>query len=257
MPNFAANLSWLFTELDFLDRFKAAKEAGFNAVECLSPYEHHRLDIAEKLKEHDLQQVLFNMALGDWDKGERGIAILPERREDFKESLAMAMAYADALGCKKIHCMAGIIPDECDLFELEATYVSNLRYAAEEAAMAGITLLIEPINSVDVPGYYLNYIEQASSVIEKVKADNLAIQFDAYHVQKTQGDIANTFKTYQHQIGHIQIADNPGRNEPGTGEINFDFLFQYFDALGYNGHISAEYKPKTTTDAGLDWFKKK
>ena len=257
MPNFAANLSWLFTELDFLDRFKAAKKAGFNAVECLSPYEHHRDDIAEKLKEHDLQQVLFNMALGNWDKGERGIAILPERREDFKESLAMAMAYADALGCKKIHCMAGIIPDECDLFELEATYVSNLRYAAEEAAMAGITLLIEPINSVDVPGYYLNYIEQASSVIEKVKADNLAIQFDAYHVQKTQGDIANTFKTYQHQIGHIQIADNPGRNEPGTGEINFDFLFQYFDALGYNGHISAEYKPKTTTDAGLDWFKKK
>ena len=153
--------------------------------------------------------------------------------------------------------MAGIIPDECDLFELEATYVSNLRYAAEEAAMAGITLLIEPINSVDVPGYYLNYIEQASSVVEKVAADNLVIQFDAYHVQKSQGDIANTFKTYQNQIGHIQIADNPGRNEPGTGEINFDFLFQHFDALGYNGHISAEYKPKTTTDAGLDWFNNK
>ena len=257
MPNFAANLSWLFTELDFMNRFEAAKKAGFNAVECLSPYEYHRDDIAEKLKEHDLQQVLFNMALGDWDKGERGIAILPERREDFKESLAMAMAYADALDCKKIHCMAGIIPDECDLFELEATYVSNLRYAAEEAAMAGITLLIEPINSVDVPGYYLNYIEQASSVVEKVAADNLAIQFDAYHVQKSQGDIANTFKTYQNQIGHIQIADNPGRNEPGTGEINFDFLFQHFDALGYNGHISAEYKPKTTTDAGLDWFNNK
>ncbi len=257
MPNFAANLSWLFTELDFLDRFKAAKEAGFNAVECLSPYEHHRFDIAAKLKEHDLQQVLFNMALGDWDKGERGIAILPERREDFKESLAMAMAYADTLDCKKIHCMAGIIPDECDLFELEATYVSNLRYAAEEAASAGITLLIEPINSIDVPGYYLNYTEQASSVIEKVGADNLAIQFDVYHVQKTQGDIANTFKTYQNQIGHIQIADNPGRNEPGSGEINFDFLFQYFDELGYNGHISAEYTPKTTTQAGLDWFNKK
>ena len=203
MPNFAANLSWLFTELDFLDRFEAAKKAGFNAVECLSPYEYHRDDIAEKLKEHDLQQVLFNMALGDWDKGERGISILPERREDFKESLAMAMAYADALSCKKIHCMAGIIPDECDLFELEATYVSNLRYATEEAAMAGITLLIEPINSVDVPGYYLNYIEQASSVVEKVGADNLAIQFDAYHVQKTQGDIANTFKTYQLSLIHI------------------------------------------------------
>ena len=257
MPNFAANLSWLFTELDFLDRFEAAKKAGFNAVECLSPYQHHRDDIAEKLKEYDLQQVLFNMAIGDWDKGERGISILPERREDFKESLAMAMAYADALNCKKIHCMAGIIPDECDLFELEATYVSNLKYAAEEAAMAGITLLIEPINSVDVPGYYLNYIEQASSVVEKVGADNIAIQFDAYHVQKSQGDIANTFKTYQNQIGHIQIADNPGRNEPGTGEINFDFLFQQFDALGYNGHISAEYKPKTTTDAGLGWFNEK
>lgn len=255
MPNFAANLSWLFTEHDFLDRFMAARKAGFDAVEYLSPYDYDRQLLADKLASADLKQVLFNMAMGDWDKGERGISILPERREDFKESLAMAMAYAQALDCKNVHCMAGIIPDECDLFELEATFVSNLKYAAEEAATLGVNLLLEPINSTDIPGYYLNYTEQAASIIEKVGADNLFIQFDIYHVQKMQGDIANTFKTFQDKIGHIQFADSPERHEPGTGEINFEFLFTLFDKLGYAGTMSAEYRPKTSTDESLSWFK--
>jgi len=256
MLKFAANLSWLFTEVDFLDRFEAASKAGFNAVEFLSPYDYDRQVLATKLKEHNLTQALFNMAIGDWDKGERGIAILPERREDFKESLAMAMAYAQALNCKNVHCMAGIIPDECDLFEIEATYISNLRYAAEEAAGLGITLLIEPMNSIDVPGYYLNYTEQAANVVEKVGADNLKIQFDIYHTQKTEGNIASTFTTYQNKIGHIQFGDNPNRNEPGTGEINFDFLFHHLEELGFEGFVSGEYKPKTTTEAGLAWLPK-
>jgi len=256
MLKFAANLSWLFTEVDFLDRFEAASKAGFNAVEFLSPYDYDRQVLAAKLKEHNLTQALFNMAIGDWDKGERGIAILPERREDFKESLAMAMAYAQALDCKNVHCMAGIIPDECDLFEIEATYISNLRYAAEEAAGLGITLLIEPMNSIDVPGYYLNYTEQAANVVEKVGADNLKIQFDIYHTQKTEGNIASTFTTYQNKICHIQFGDNPNRNEPGTGEINFDFLFHHLEELGFEGFVSGEYKPKTTTEAGLAWLPK-
>lgn len=254
MPKFAANLSWLFTEKAFLNRFEAAAQAGFKAVEYLFPYEYEPAFLAEKLRENDLVQALFNLYPGNFDAGERGIAILPERKHDFAESVGQAISYAGALGCKRLHCMAGLIPDEADLFELEATYVSNLKFAANEAKKAGLTVLVEPINSVDMPGYYLNYTEQAAGVIEKVGADNLLIQYDVYHAQKTEGDLASTISRYFSQIGHIQIADNPNRHEPGTGEINFDFLFRLLDKQGYSGFVGCEYTPLTTTHEGLCWL---
>lgn len=254
MPKFAANLSWLFTELSFMDRFNAAAEAGFEAVEFLFPYEFGVEDIAKQLQTNNLKLALFNMPPGNWDKGDRGIAILPGSQDAFEQALVTALDYAEVLECQTLHCMAGLIPDDADLFQLENTYINNLKLACEAAGEIGCTIVIEPINSFDMPGYYLNYTEQAATIVEKVDAENLKIQFDIYHAQRMAGELAETFRTYKSSIGHIQIADNPGRHEPGTGEINFRYLFDLLDKEGYEGYIGCEYKPYGKTEEGLNWF---
>ncbi|MEM8838104.1 MAG: 2-oxo-tetronate isomerase [Pseudomonadota bacterium] len=256
MPKFAANLTWLFNEFEFLDRFAEARRAGFDAVEILFPYAFDPRDVKERLKANDLTQVVINVPPGDWDAGERGLAIFPDRRDEFRSAVEQAISYASELSCKQLHCMAGVFPDEADLFEIEATYIGNLKFATAEAAKAGININIEAVNTTDVPGYYLTYVEQAADVIEKVGADNLRLQFDFYNVQKMEGNLAVTFETYLPLIGHVQIADNPGRHEPGTGEINYSFILAMLDRLGYSGWVGCEYGPKGTTLEGLSWMER-
>ncbi len=255
MPKFAANLSMLFTEQAFLDRFAAAAEAGFEGVEYLFPYDHPAEALAERLREHGLVQVLHNLPAGDWAAGERGIAILPARVEEFRAGVDQAIAYARALGCPQVNCLAGIAPQGADPAELEATFVANLAYAADKLAAAGIKLLIEPINTRDIPGFYLTRTRQALDLIDKVGAANLFVQYDVYHMQIMEGDLAPTLSAQRARIAHIQIADTPGRHEPGTGEINFPFLFAHLDRLGYPGWIGCEYKPAAGTEAGLGWLR--
>jgi hydroxypyruvate isomerase len=255
MPTFCANLTMLFTELPFLDRFAAATEAGFTGVEYLFPYEFPAETLAAKLKEHGLSQALHNMPAGDWAKGERGIAIFPDRVDEFRASVDKTVAYATALGCPQVNCLAGIAPAGTDRAQYEATLVANLRYAADTLKSAGVKLLIEPINDRDIPGFFLNTSAQALEIIDRVGSDNLFLQYDVYHMQIMEGDLARTIEKHLALIPHMQIADNPGRHEPGTGEINYPFLFAHLDRIGYSGWIGCEYKPKTTTQAGLGWFK--
>lgn len=255
MPRFAANLSFLFAELPFLERFGAAARAGFGGVEYLFPYEYAARDIAECLRQHLLEQVLFNLPAGDWAAGERGLACLPGRQAEFVESVERARTYALALGCRRLHCMAGLRPADSDGLELAACYVDNLRHAADRLAPDGIALLVEPINSrIDMPGYWLDDIEQAVQLLDRIGRPNVMLQLDLYHAQIIRGDLARTIGQYFGRIGHVQIADNPGRHEPGTGEINFAFLFNVLDRLGYTGWLGCEYKPLTTTEAGLGWL---
>ena len=254
MPKFAANLSMLFGEHDFLDRFQAAAEAGFEGVEYLFPYAYEKDALAERLSTHGLTQVLFNMPPGDWDAGERGLACLPDRRGEFQDGVGEAIAYAKALDCKMLHSMAGLAPEGADPAQLRACYVENLRFAAKATKEAGLSLLIEPINNRDIPGYYLNYSAQALDIIEEVGADNLFLQYDIYHMQIMEGDLAPTIEAKLPRIAHMQLADTPGRHEPGTGEINYPFLFDHIDRIGYTGWIGCEYKPAGTTAEGLDWF---
>lgn len=258
MPRFAANLSMLFTEHPFLDRFEHAARAGFDAVEFMFPYEHPPLEILSRLDTHGLELVLHNLPPGDWAAGERGIACLPERVAEFRDGVGLAVRYATALGCRHLHCMAGKAPAGSDRAALRATFVSNLRYAAGEARKAGIRLLIEPINHFDIPGYLIQTSAQAVAVIDEVmsdgKTDNLFLQYDIYHMQRMEGELAATMQRLLPRIAHLQLADNPGRNEPGTGEIHWDFLFAHLDRIGYRGTIGCEYKPATTTAAGLGWF---
>jgi hydroxypyruvate isomerase len=245
----------LFTEHEFLDRFDAAAKAGFAGVEYIGPYEHEPEVVAARLKKNGLAQVLFNLPPGDWGKGERGIAILPDRVEEFRRSVDKAIVYAKALGCGQVNCLAGIAPQGVERAALEKTFVENLTYAAKKLKDAGVKLLVEPINTRDMPGFFLTHSRQALELIERVGSDNLYLQYDIYHMQVMEGDLARTIENNLGRIAHIQLADNPGRNEPGTGEINYPFLCEHLDRIGYAGWVGAEYRPKAGTEAGLAWFK--
>lgn len=244
----------LFTEVDFLDRFAAAAKAGFKGVEYVSPYEYPPEAVAERLQANGLTQVLFNLPAGDWAAGERGIAVRPDRSDAFRDSVATAIRYAEALGCTQVNCLAGLAPANADPALLHKTFVDNLRFAARELGAAGIRLLVEAINTRDMPGFFLSTSDQALRLIDEVASDNLFFQYDVYHMQVMEGDLAETLATNIARIGHVQVADNPGRNEPGTGEINYPFIFRHLDALGYDGWVGAEYRPLTTTEAGLGWI---
>lgn len=255
MPKFSANLSFLYQELPFLDRFAAAAKDGFGAVEYLGPYVEPKEKVAQTLKDSGLEQALFNVPSGDWAGGERGLACLPDRIDEFREGVSLALDYAKALGCTRINVLAGIAPAGVDRATLETVLVDNLKYAAPLFADAGIRLLIEPINLRDIPGFFVSTTGHAERLLEKVGSDNLYIQYDFYHMQIMQGDLIPTFTRLQDRIAHVQIADNPGRNEPGTGEIHYPFIFRELDRLGYDGWVGCEYKPRTTTTEGLGWMK--
>jgi hydroxypyruvate isomerase len=254
MAKFAANLSMLFTELPFLDRFEAAAKAGFKAVEFLFPYAWTAEEIKQRLDEHGLTLVLHNLPAGDWDAGERGIACHPDRVEEFRVGVVKAIAYAKVLGVGQLNCLAGKAPAGVSDPVLHQTLVDNLKFAASALKAAGLRLLIEPINAFDIPGFYLNFTSQALSILDEVGADNAFVQYDIYHAQRMEGELAATMQKHLARIGHIQLADNPGRNEPGTGEINYPFLFKHLERIGYSGWIGCEYKPATTTQAGLGWL---
>lgn len=255
MPKFAANLSMLYGEVDFLERFAQAAEDGFKGVEYMFPYDYAKEELAERLERHGLTQVLHNLPAGDWAGGERGIAVLPERVGEFQDGVGKAVDYATALGCKQVNCLAGIAPSAVDPDQVRETLVSNLRFAAEKLEAAGIRLLVEAVNTRDIPGFYVCGTEQTLDLIEAAGSRNLAVQYDIYHMQIMQGDLAPTLERHLARIAHLQLADNPGRHEPGTGEINFPFLFDFIDRLGYSGWIGCEYKPRTTTREGLGWVK--
>ena len=255
MPKFAANLSFLFADVPFAARFARAAAAEFKGVEYLFPYEWSAAEIAGWLKTADLEQVLFNLAAGDWAAGERGLACLPQRQGEFVASVEQALEYAMVLDCSRVHCLAGLRPAGVGEAELEETYVANLRFAADRFATIGATVMIEPINSrIDMPGYWLDDIDKGFRLLAAVDRSNVKMQYDIYHAQVIAGDLARTLEANIERIGHIQIADNPGRHEPGTGEINYPFLFDLLDRLGYNGWVGCEYRPLTTTEAGLGWM---
>ncbi|MCW5643258.1 MAG: hydroxypyruvate isomerase [Rhodoferax sp.] len=253
MPRFAANLSMLFTEHPFLDRFAHAAKAGFDAVEFLFPYDWPADEIKRRLDAHKLELVLHNLPASDWHAGERGIACHPDRVQEFRDGVARAITYAQVLGVPRLNCLLGKTPDGVAPDVLRTTVVDNLRFAAAELDKAGLHLLIEPINTFDIPGFYLSGTTQALSILDEVGMDNAFVQYDIYHMQRMEGELAATMHRQLARIGHVQLADNPGRNEPGTGEINYAFLFAHLDAIGYQGHIGCEYKPATTTEAGLGW----
>lgn len=254
MVQLAANLSMMFNEVDFLDRFDAAADAGFKGVEYLFPYDFKPEELSDKLKSNGLKQVLFNTPAGDWDKGDRGTACDPDRVDEFRSGVAKAIDYAKVLECGQLHCMAGLAPEGADAKALRETYVGNLRYAAAEMEKAGIKCLMEMINTRDIPGFYLSTSAQAEDIMAEVGSDNLFIQYDIYHMQIMEGDLAPTMERLLPKIAHMQLADTPGRNEPGTGEINYPFLFSHLDRIGYKGWIGCEYKPATTTLEGLGWM---
>ncbi|MGF6211531.1 hydroxypyruvate isomerase [Comamonas sp. 4034] len=254
MPRFAANLSMLFTEAPFLERFERAANAGFEAVEFLFPYAHTVEEIQERLNATGLQIVLHNLPAGDWDAGERGIACDPRRVDEFRAGVAKAVTYAHALGVPQLNCLAGKVPAGVDATTLRRTFVENLRFAAAALKMANLRLLVEPINPFDIPGFYLNRTDQALDILDEVGAANAFVQYDIYHAQRTEGELAATLQKHLARIGHVQLADNPGRNEPGSGEINYPFLFSHLDRIGYTGWVGCEYKPAIDTESGLRWI---
>ena len=255
MPRFAANLSLMFMEHPFLERFEAARASGFDAVEFLFPYAFDAADIAARLARSGLQLVLHNLPAGDWDAGERGLACDPSRVDAFRDGVALALAYAGKLGVRQLHCLAGIRPPQVSVAAAHATYVANLRYAAGQLARHGIDLLIEPINTFDMPGYFLTGSAQAAAIIAECGAANLHLQYDIYHMQRMEGELASTLRRHWPLIRHIQLADVPGRHEPGTGKIDFAHLFALLDDLGYTGWIGCEYYPLGDTVAGLGWHR--
>jgi hydroxypyruvate isomerase len=255
VPRFAANLSMMFTEVTFLDRFDTARKAGFEAIEYLFPYEWPASEVRRRLEANGLVQALFNMPPGNWAAGERGIACLPGRQPEFRDSLKKALEYASVLGNKLVHCMAGMVPEGVSLLTAGSVYAANLAWATEQAQAAGVKLVIEPINHRDMPGYFLNTQAQAAAIIEAIGRDRLGLQFDVYHVQVTEGDITKRMERHMPIIEHIQIADVPARNEPGTGEIGWEYVFRRIDALGYRGWVGCEYRPAGETDAGLGWLR--
>lgn len=255
MPKFAANLTMLYNELEFTQRFAAAASDGFTGVEYLFPYAYGEKQLAGLLKDAGLKQVLFNLPAGDWAAGERGIACLPERASEFRDGVSKAISYAAALGCTQVNCLAGKVPAGADLGEAESTFVDNLRFAAGELQKADILLVIEPVNTRDIPGFFLSRSDQAFTIMDRVGSDNLKLQYDIYHMQRMEGELAATIEANLPRIAHVQLADNPGRHEPGTGEINYPFLFELLDRIGYSGWIGCEYVPRAGTVAGLDWMK--
>jgi hydroxypyruvate isomerase len=255
MPKFAANLTMLFTEAPFLDRFERAARAGFTAVEFLFPYDFPVAEIRNRLVANRLQLVLHNLPAGDWAAGERGIACHPGREREFREGVERAIAYAHALDCPQLNCLVGKLPPGVGGEDAYDTLLANLRHAAARLGEAGIRLLVEPINPFDIPGFFLTRTDQAIGLMDEVGSANLLLQYDLYHAQRTEGELAGTLGRYLPRIGHIQLADNPGRHEPGTGEINFPFLFRHLDAIGWKGFIGCEYKPRTSTLEGLGWIR--
>jgi hydroxypyruvate isomerase len=254
MPRFAANLSMMFNEVPFLDRFALAAKAGFKGVEFLFPYEHPAAEIAARLKDNGLQQVLFNAPAGDFGKGERGMAAIPGKQTAFRESIKLALEYATALACPRLHIMAGLKPEGIAHDTLTAVYGANLAYAADECAKVGVKPIIEPINHRDIPGFFLNTTDQAAAIIAAIGPEKLGLQFDLYHCQITEGDVVKRVEKHLPLIAHMQVADTPGRHEPGTGEVNWPFVFKTIDALGFRGWIGCEYRPAGETLAGLSWF---
>lgn len=254
MPHFAANLTMLFTELPFLDRFQAAADAGFSAVEFLFPYDFAKTEVAAALNDNGLKLALHNLPAGDWARGERGIACHPDRVQEFRAGVEQAIDYAQALDCPQVNCLSGILPAGVTRDAAQGVLIENLRYAAEKLQAAEIGLLLEPVNSRDIPGFFVDRPSFGFSLLSEAGVKNLKLQYDIYHAQVMEGDIANTIEREFARIGHIQLADNPGRNEPGTGEINYPYIFRRLDELGYSGWIGCEYKPKTTTIEGLGWF---
>jgi len=258
MIRLAANLSMMFTEHAFLDRFEAAASAGFRAVEYLFPYAFEADELRRRLDAHGLSQALFNLPPGDWEAGERGLACLPGREEEFRQSVDLALSYAARLDCPRLHAMAGLLPDGADAATIQAhqdTYVRNLRFAAAACAKAGKTLLIEPINGRDMPGFFLSGQAQARAIVERVGADNLKVQFDLYHCQIVEGDLIRTLEAQFAHIGHVQIAGVPQRHEPDRGEVNYGAVLRRLDELGYDGWVGCEYRPAGETRAGLGWAK--
>ena len=254
MPKFAANLSMMYTEVEFLERFAAAASDGFTAVEFLFPYEHTPVEIVGRLKAHQLTLTLFNLPPGNWAAGERGMACHPGRESEFDASVSQAINYATATGCRRLHAMAGLVPPNIHVDVLRATYVSNLRSACSRLAPMGITLLIEPINTRDMPGYFLNHQQQAHDLIAEVCAPNLKVQMDFYHCQIMEGDLSMRLKKHFEGVGHIQIAGVPDRHEPDGGEVCYPHLFYLIDSLGYKGFVGCEYRPKAGTSQGLGWL---
>ena len=256
MPRFSANISMLFREVEFPGRFDAAAQAGFRAVEIQFPYAWEKSLLARSAQRAGVEVVLINIPAGDPDKGDRGIACLPSRVAEFREGVARAIDYAGALGCKQMNCLAGVAPPGADGAALRRTYASNLRYAAGELARHGMTLLTEPVSTQAVPSFYLNMSAQALALMDEADAANLKLQYDLYHMRIMGDDLAETLSANLHRIGHMQIADVPGRHEPGTGEIDFPRLFELIDRLGYQGWVGAEYVPAGKTEDGLAWVKK-
>jgi hydroxypyruvate isomerase len=245
----------LFNEVPFLDRFEAAAKAGFRGVEFLFPYDFPSGQITERLRKNNLEQVLFDLPAGDWAAGDRGNAIFPDRVGEFQDGVGKALEYAGALGCKRLTVLAGKQPSNVPLEKLHKTLVDNLSFAAGKAAPLGITLMVEAINTRDIPGFFVNRTAHALQVVKDAGAPNVGVQYDIYHMQIMEGDLATSIKANLPSIRHMQLADNPGRNEPGTGEINYGFLLPHIDSLGYDGWIGCEYRPKGNTLAGLAWAK--
>ncbi|HJH22980.1 MAG TPA: hydroxypyruvate isomerase family protein [Paenalcaligenes hominis] len=254
MPKFAANLSLLFTEYDFQKRFVHAAAAGFKGVEYLFPYDHTATALRQLLDDNQLEQVLFNLPAGNWGAGERGLACLPDRRQEFQDSVHLALEYACTLGNSLIHCMAGIKPEGLSTTAALTCYLENLHYAAQAAAEHDRIICIEPINHFDMPGYFLNYSQQALDIVHELNHDNIKLQFDIYHAQRMEGHICFSLERLLPYIAHIQIANTPGRHEPHLGELNYDFIFHFLKQLQYSGWIGCEYIPALHTGAGLSWL---
>ncbi len=255
MIKFSANLSTMFTEYEFMDRFEHASKAGFKAVEYMFPYPYNKEVINEKLKQYGLIQVLMNLPAGNWEAWERGIAVLPGREQEFRKGVESAIQYAKTLKVPYINCLVGLTPKDIEIEKVRKTVVSNLKYAAEVLEKENLKLLVEALNTNDVPGFFLSNTKDALNLLEEVAHPNIFLQYDVYHMQIMEGNLTETIRKHINLIAHIQIADVPGRHEPGTGEINFTNLFRFIQEAGYNGYVGCEYKPYTTTEEGLGWIK--
>ncbi len=254
MPKFAANLTMLFTEVPFMERFASARDSGFSAIEYLFPYEFEAVELKAQLEQNRLTQVLFNLPSGKWEEGERGIAANPERVDEFRAGVAKAVEYALELGVGRLNCLAGKRIPGYDDDKQWSTLVGNIRYATKVLQEKGLRLMVEPVNHFDIPGFFLNRTDQALKLIEDAGMPNLFVQYDVYHAQREEGELTATLRKHIDKIGHIQIADNPGRHQPGTGEINYQFIFKEIDASGYRGHVGLEYVPVPDSKSSFDWI---
>jgi hydroxypyruvate isomerase len=254
MPRFAANLTMLFTDRPFLERFEAAARCGFRAVEYMFPYQEDVDGIAKSLERLGMTQVLFNLPAGDWTAGDRGIAVNPGRREEFRRGVAEAVEVARRLGCRQLNCLVGKRIESFSEDEQWRCLVDNIRYAARQLEAHNITMMVEPINTYDVPGFFLHTSSQGARLLDEVGVHNVRLQYDVYHMQRMEGNLAHTIARLRDRIGHVQIADSPDRHEPGTGEINFSYVLRHLDTLGYKGYVGLEYRPATTSEASFGWI---